>query len=632
MHARTTRLSRLAAFLVAFWLAQGSVAAASEEVVGRFGDNPKTGVKPERIRIASVSRWGSTLSPGSDLIVKFQQPGQALRFSLGVPLVGSSKVRYRVSARSDSEEWVDVFDEGLAAGKPTWVDRSVKLEGASALASEFRFRAERASTESSAPRRLAAHVGAIRMVRATISQRDRPNIVLISLDTLGARYMGFYGNPAPATPKLDAWFRDAFTFRRTYAPYGNTLVSHSSLFSGLYPKDHQRIEGTFPQPKLNSLVAAFGQAGYHTAAVTENGYVNSGFGFDVGFDSYDDGPNKLLRKMRPGERTGAKETFRRASEWLDENSQGPPFFLFVHTYEVHTPYHISSKAGRRLADSLTPDDTRDLGDRTGEMVAKYNRREMELTRADLDRLSALYQGRVRTLDDLTANFLAGIAARGLADNTIVVITSDHGEQFGEYGKLGHGDSLHGTVLQIPLAIRWPGHITPGRSTADVELIDVMPSVMELAGIPLRKGVTGRSLAPTLLQHDTPIPDEPSFSELRRTTAGCDQKAKKTKGGKETKKAKQGECRKLWIAARHQNWKLIRSVDGTERRLVRLDEDPGEKIDLSKVRPEKVAELSKMIDQYIGGAKTDHEAKPKAEFEAELDEAVAERLRALGYLD
>jgi len=592
-------------------------------VVGRFGGDPAVDVvsgrsAAKRVLLGGEARWGAKLLPSSELTVASKAPARELRFGLGIPARGKS-VLYSVFARLESGAWVEIFAEAVAVGKSGWLDRRVVLEGPWAGRSEFRFQVGRANdTEKGA---VDAHVGSIRVIGNVASEQpEQPNVILISLDTLGAQYLGFYGNEAPVSPKLDAWFKEAFTFRRVYAPYGNTLVSHSSLFSGQYPIEHRRIEGTFPLPRLDSLIGAFGAAGYSTAAITEDGYVSSQFGFDVGFDSYDNGPNKLLRRMNPGERPRAERTFNRAMAWLEKNQDGPPFLLFVHTYEVHTPYDISSPAGRILANTLTPGDTRNLGSRTGQMVESFNLGESQLDSRDIARLSALYQGRIRTLDDYVSAFLDKLSAAGLDDDTIVVITADHGEQFGEYGKLGHGASLHGTVLQVPLAIRWPDHIEARRSADDVELIDVMPSLMELAGIPRPDDLAGRSFASAILgTGDGTIGDSPSFSELRRLDPEC----AKDKGD--------GNCRSLSVAVRYQGWKLMRSNGGSELRLVHLDDDPAELIDLAEVQPERVRQLSRFVDDYISGGGVDVGAMPQDEFEDKLDDEVAERLRALGYL-
>jgi len=594
--------------------------APENRVVARVGGAPAirqhpAGAKTVDLNLDGISRPAIALRPRSALRIDLPEHTREVRFSLAVPKQRQRAVSYRVEALDPAErKWREIERYDLAPAAEGWSNRSIAVAELEPAARSLRFRVRLG--EGTAPAR--PYVASI-LALGQATTPSPPNVLLISLDTLGARYMGFYGNRVPVSPALDRWFEKAFTFRRAYAPYGNTLVSHSSLFSGQYPRTHGRLIGK-DLPALDSLVGAFTAAGYRAEAITENGFINSSFGFAVGFDRYDNGPNELIRHLGPHGRTGAKETFRRAADWLRQQGTDAPFLLFVHTYEVHSPYINSSEVSQKIASMITPGDRRNLAPRSGTMITQYNEGTRELDEADIARLSAHYQGRIRDLDDSFAALIQALRESRLDQNTIVVVTSDHGEQFGEYDRLGHGMSLHGAVLQVPLAFRWPGRIEARRSQLDVELVDVMPTVLDLAGLSVPATAEGRSLAPLLLDKTGELADRPSFAEMIVENAPCPDNPERR------------ECLSHSVTVRLAGWKLIRTLGSTETRLIKLDTDANEKYDLSAKHPDRVAQLSFLIDEYMSGARRDPADIRANELSEEISDDLRERLRALGYLE
>jgi arylsulfatase A-like enzyme len=620
--------------MLLLWLTLAACGSAPEEppasvVVARVGEAPEVPTEPPLevvdLRLGTSTRRALRLAPGRAFEVRLATAAERLEFSAGVPAAhpGAPGVGFRVRARRAGDppgSWRLVFDERMPSAAPRWQDRVVDLARAAPGARHFRFETDELPTEV-VPEVLWGSLvfrGPPGMPPAP-PPRDRPNVVLISLDTLAAPYLGFYGNPASVSPNLDAILSESFAFRRAFAQYGNTMVSHSSLFSGLYPIHH----GRYPFRRghwrpLPTLVRSFAADGYTTVAFTENAYVGSVLGFAAGFDRYCDGLAKGGRT--PGD---AVETLARARAWLQASGRDGPFFLFVHTYEVHEPYLLENDAARRLANEITPGDEREFSGRKSiRMVDQHNRGRLKLSDPDIARLKALHFGEIHYIDQLMPQLFETLDVLELAARTLVVITSDHGDQFGEHQKMGHGKSLHGSVLHVPLAFRWPERIRPGATDAVVQLVDLMPTLLDLVGLPVPDGLDGRSLAPLLRGEAGELPALPAFSEMRRRQSACGNPAEDP------------ACLLQQFAVHGKRFKLIRSRDGALARLVEPASDPAEERDLSDRYPQEAARLSALLDAYLASEtplKTPLKTPPEP-LDEYLEEQLQERLHALGYAE
>lgn len=295
-------------------------------------------------------------------------------------------------------------------------------------------------------------------------------VVLISLDTLRARSMSAYGYESPTTPRLDRLLPRGTLFENAFTTFSNTLGSHMSMMTGLYPASHGVLKRSMKLgDAIPTLAARMRDSGYETAAFTENALLKADAGFEKGFGHYFE--NKGLFEGAGD----AEGTFERALDWVAARPN-TPFFLFVHTYEVHYPYApleepLPFQQALRMANASPPG----FGD--GERNA--------------------YEREVLHLDRLLAEFLEGLRDQtSEPENTLVVITSDHGEEFGEHGGLRH-IQMFDEVMQIPLFLRWPGRVPGGlRVAAPVSLVDIVPTVLELAGLPTI-AVDGTSLVPLM---------------------------------------------------------------------------------------------------------------------------------------
>jgi arylsulfatase A-like enzyme len=307
--------------------------------------------------------------------------------------------------------------------------------------------------------------------------------VLISLDTLRADRLGMYGAHRPTTPTLDGLAAESTLFETVIAPAPWTLPSHTSMMTGLHECVHG-MTGTigkpFP-PGLVPLALRLRRAGYATAAVTEDGFVDA-TSFTRGFGYYWEHQSGADRV--PG-------TVAHALDWLHTHAS-EPFFLFVHTYQTHDPYF----APPPFAEMFAGDDA--------DGVPNANPRDL-----------AKYDASVRYTDAIIARLLAEFRSTPLGDRTLLVVTSDHGEGLGERGYTGHGRSLHEEVLRVPLLMRSPGLVAAGRRVPGlVGVIDVTPTILDLVGLPVPPGITGISLAPQARADASPsaAPERALFAE------------------------------------------------------------------------------------------------------------------------
>jgi arylsulfatase A-like enzyme len=320
----------------------------------------------------------------------------------------------------------------------------------------------------------------------------RPPVIVVSLDTLRADRLGFLGNPRGLTPRLDALAREGIVFERAIAPAPWTLATHASLFTSKLPFDHDaRLDFLKIHPEHRMLAENFRQAGYRTAAFTADGYVAAAFGFDQGFEIYDETDDK--------DDASLPQTLDRALRWI-RGAGEDPFFLFLHTYEVHSPYTHPDRAD--------PATRGRLGDRfTNAEIEEIRAGRLSLTPDERVWVRGLYDGDVAFTDRLVGDFLETLRREGILDRAILVVLSDHGDDLWDHSverSPGHGHSLYQELIHVPLFVRWPGSIAAGsRVHALVSLLDVAPTLLELAGLPAERDHGGRTLAATCREGSEP---------------------------------------------------------------------------------------------------------------------------------
>lgn len=310
--------------------------------------------------------------------------------------------------------------------------------------------------------------------------------VVISIDTLRADHLGLYGYPRPTSPFLDGLAGRATVFDEAYAAYPSTLTSHMTMFTGLHPREH----GVYPPQgvlakDIETFPEVFRRAGYRTFAVTEGGFVSPRFGFKRGFETF-------LVRDRNGERK-IEGTFDKARGFLAGLGRREKFLLFVHTYAVHAPYDAPAEFERPFWSGPPPPDAVEP---SATELTRVSERGDRLSPAARAWLGARYDAGIRETDGVLQRFFAGLEALGLADDTTVIVTSDHGEELQEHGRLHHSQ-LYREVMHVPLLVLHPDRRQPVRQGGIVGLHDLAPTLYELAGLEPSQPVSGHSLASLL---------------------------------------------------------------------------------------------------------------------------------------
>jgi arylsulfatase A-like enzyme len=410
--------------------------------------------------------------------------GARLRFGFAVEEAGWTPGWPPVVFRVETAETrpVTLFERRLdPSADPRdrrWFDASVSLAPLAGRRVALRFVTEAVASAPGTTVDRTFAVFANPEVVAAPAATPRRSIVLVSIDALRARSVGAYGYFRPITPALDARLAaEGARVRNVVTAFPYTPPSHMTMLTGVEPCAHgvggieDRLAANVPT--LAELLRA---AGYSTAGFTEDALIAAASGFERGFDVYHE--NRSDESAAPG---FAADTFAAARAWLATQSADRPFFLFVHTYQVHDPYrpprgYLDFFPGADEAATLTA-----------------------------------YEREVRYVDDVIAGFLDDLDARGLAAQTVVVVTSDHGDAFGEH-LWGHGYDLHDEVLLVPLLVRAPGLVPRGRVVEEqVGLVDLAPTLLDLVGVPPAPAMQGRSFADLLTGRGGAFEERPVLS-------------------------------------------------------------------------------------------------------------------------
>lgn len=434
----------------------------------------------------------------------------------------------------------------------------------------------------------------------------RPNVVLIVIDTLRAD-----GFTRETMPRLFARRDEFVLFDKAYATGAWTHPSTGSIWSGLMPEEHglggSGSSVSHFDPSVPLLPEILREAGYATAAVSNNLIISPTEGFARGMDSFDE------RLMRHAAIHGAERVTSAGLEWLRGRSNRGPFFLYLHYFDPHDRYappadFVDSFAGGiewdELPSGIREGKVRGLID---QMVQNSERTDFEPPAEQVAALWALYRAEILYADFWIDRLLQGMEERGQLENTLVIISSDHGEEFYEHGGFKHGHSLHEELLRVPLAIRFPDGAHTGRSIeSPASLIDLLPTILESVG-----------------EDASPFPGE----DLRRwLDAGPPER--RAVGAVLFESA--GRSHTLPHSAAQALWreqhKLFREFPRAVPELYDLAADPRESNDLAGSELALRDELRALMDRFLGSD------APRSGAEQELDPELAEKLRALGYVD
>jgi len=422
-------------------------------------------------------------------------------------------------------------------------------------------------------------------------------VILIVLDTVRADRLGCYGNALGLTPNIDEFARGAVRFEQAFAHAPWTLPSIASLLTSQHPRQHG-AGGQLPQfqmlpPEAVTLGEVFQRAGVATHAIVNVLFLTERLGMTQGFDTVDaDAPATNVKVRR------AEPTTDAALAWLEQHGDGP-FLLMVHYFDAHLVYDPPAVFRERFADERDRDSTGYLFGTIREMNALRAGR-LRLDRGRVERLKKLYNGEVAYVDAEVGRLLEGISQQGLDDETVVVITADHGEEFFEHGGFEHGHTHFDELLHVPLLMRAPNVKTRATVSTTVRQIDVAPTLCELTGVEADPDFVGQSLMPLMQgreEDDRPVLSEGNFWGWRR---------------------------EAW---REGGMKLIRSFAPAEVQLFDVRNDPGELIDLAERAPEQRDRMVEEVKLVIRAMATEAVTSKSPV----LTQEEIEHLASLGYL-
>jgi arylsulfatase A-like enzyme/Flp pilus assembly protein TadD len=399
--------------------------------------------------------------------------------------------------------------------------------------------------------------------------KPAPNVVVITIDTLRADHLGCYGDKQIRTPNIDALASEGVRFERAYTPVPVTLPAHTVIFTGTYPL----LSGIhdFSGNKLNSsqptLASVLKQRGYTTGAVVGSAVLDSRFGLNQGFDFYYDHfdfsrlqESNLDEMERPGNVVADV-----ALDWLAEN-HGKKFFLWMHLYDPHYPYRPPAPYSEQYKDRP-------------------------------------YDGEIAFADAQVGRLVAYLKAKGVYQNTLIVLTGDHGESLGEHGEKTHGFFIYNVTLHVPVIIRLPGSSQPRVVSELASLADLMPTILNVLRLDVPSQVQGLNLLPMMASRGKEEQPRNLYAET-------------------------------FLPRLHFNWSELRAVetdkyhfiDAPKPELYDLSKDPGETQNLysekKAVADELRARLASLISQYGAGQELAEKTG--------LDPALMERLKSLGY--
>ncbi len=455
-----------------------------------------------------------------------------------------------------------------------------------------------------------------------------PDVILIVMDTVRADHLSVYGYPRKTTPFLERFAESAILYRRCISASDFSLPSHASMFTGLYPSWHgAHSDESGMRPLADGFITIaedLSARGYRTMGVSANhAFLGPQFGLDQGFQIMDarqvlpvspffPAVRNLLRSLlnRAASTIEFHLVYRRADEinaaafrmldWAERAGRRAPFFLFLNYMDAHAP-HGPPPPFDRMFPGRIPHWTHQDSDRIIDEVLRTGR---SATQDELHHQSALYDGAIAHTDARIGELIGELKRRGRYDDSLIVVTSDHGEAFGERGLVEHGGvSVYQEEVHVPLIVKFPGAQRQQVVEAAVSLVDVAPTVLEAAGAPIPPRMHGVSLRQTARGNARGA----VFSESHATPMLSPLAAR---------------FRRLERSVVDGSAKFITSTTG-KRELYNLDLDPGEKTNL--YRPDQAAtrELAAKIDRILKGA-------PKFDRKGLPPDAL-ERLRSLGYV-
>lgn len=578
------------------------VSVAVDSIWIRNADQSEWGARPPaydtlatHVRLDEEERPALALSRKSTLrYYVWVPPDGILGFAVGVE--GQGEAPFAIEIAADGEPPTQVLT-GVAGGK--WTDYEADL-------SRFAGRAVRVDLrgEGHGPGRLAW--SAPRILVPSRPKRDlerAKNVIVLVVDTLRAdKLRPFNPQSRVRTPAMDGFAAEGTIFALAEAPENWTKPSVASILTGLHPQTHQQKTSESALPDSAVLLSEhLKEQGFATGAFIANGYVSDRFGFDQGWDHY-------TNYIREEKSTEAKDVFAEAAAWI-ETHKDDRFFTYIQTIDPHVPYD-------------PPDDYLKLYDpgeyagqvkprMTGDLLEKAKRKPPQVVfdARDKERLKALHDAEITQHDHFFGLFLQRLAELGLVEDTLIVVTADHGEEFDDHGSWGHGHSVYQELLHVPLMFRLPNRLPAGMKVPyAVSTMDVAATVTELLAVPDMMHDEGHTLVGLMLG-EAPARPTVAFSDFQ-------------------------DDRRVVTTGR---WKLVLRGNLTSATFDLLN-DPLERSEIDGTAfpvGQRYARI--LLGQFLGatdrGDWLSAEQKGGTQLEREnapMDDTIREQLRALGY--
>ena len=589
--------------------------------------DPERLTGPGRFETIRKKADGKPFQGGERPALILTPPAQAT-YSVDVP--PDSRLSFAAGIAKHSQPYADevrfevlvgdktIFDRILAPGREPadrdWIPFELDLEGEGQTTFVFRtsFPKERAADALPILCGFGApHITTSETASRTIASREKPNLLYIVVDTVRADHLGCYGHERNTSPRLDALANEGLRYAAPVSSAPWTWPATASLLTGLPPFTHRVIfaDSCYLPSAAHTIAEVLQDSGVTTYAISANPLICRPQNFDQGFEFFEE-----AFQARAGMLTD------HFLSWLDDH-ESHRFFAYLHYFDPHYPYDPPGgfeyvDAARRepvpQSDHARYDAMRKM--KSGEGVKGYLDHE-----DDADAIRELYDGEIRYFDEQFGRLLDDLQNRGVLDNTIVVVTSDHGEEFFDHGRVGHSIQLHDELLVVPLLLWYPPRIRAGVVDAQVETEWLPATLLDLMGarVPPDAGLVERlPLTPDVTS------SEPAYSTTERWRNPDE------------------ALRHRQVSIRTKQWKLIvvpeareESDDGDVREIVEPDllfdllEDPEETTNVADRYPDVVKKLRAELDEWIQST-NDRSLKSSDEI---AGESTIEKLRKLGYL-
>ena len=470
----------------------------------------------------------------------------------------------------------------------------------------------------------------------------QPNIILISIDTLRVDHVSSYGYHRDTTPNLDRLAEEGVRFTNAYSTAAWTPPAHASMLTGLYPSMHQAVDYKSLSPRIPTIAEVLRKNGYQTVGFVNNPAVGAFVGLERGHEAFYEiwkgvtsknpmlrGGHYLYRKFISAigkMDQGARKTNRLIKNWFKTlRDADKPFYMFVHHIEPHNPLNPPRPFRNYFHSQIKGDVDQQKVEKMADNPLAFFTDSLKISDAENQMLIDLYDGEIAYVDYIVGDFLNDLRDQKLLDNTLVIVTADHGEHFGEHNLYSHVSSLYEPIVHIPFIVRYPAAFQPDVTDVPVQYVDIFPTILEMLNIqpPFKAKLPGKSFlqkgSKYAIEMDRPLIAEwegriPEYikDRLKASSSYAEQVARFTQ-----------KFRMIKV----EQMKYILWEDGMEE-LYELSKDTEEKINLAKDMPNLCKAMKIQLDTILSknaNRTSTEEIAPKT------DNLVTQRLKDLGYI-